>query len=108
MTAALLIWWTCHEDCRKIEQWKARFPGSTPHYIIEQFRSRVGRAGRGRLWADKRFGDVAVEPWPANETARKIENVTYGGVVIRRDELRYIKGLPGFVTDMNLNVVEAE
>lgn len=45
MTEKFLIWWTNQNDCERITPLD-----SWPTWLYDEFRSRCGRAGRGRLW----------------------------------------------------------
>jgi hypothetical protein len=96
----VLIWWLCEHDCLAI--------GGTvrgaPKYLKEQYRSRLGRPGRGRLWADERFGEPRVSPWPRTALARALGD-SYGGIVIEDGDLQLLEMLPGIVTDMQLRRV---
>ncbi len=57
----LLIWWTGQEECEAIyalheeDDENRVLPATVPEYIRLEFRSRYGRAGRGRLWCDGQF-----------------------------------------------------
>jgi hypothetical protein len=86
-----LIWWLNQRECESIGE---ELPKEFPRYLRSQYSSRYGRAGRGRLWADAQFGDVAVEPWPSTPLA-KFLGAYSGGIVIRPAEHIWVEDYPG-------------
>lgn len=94
---ALYIWWT---DQRESEEANGNLSGQ-PRYLREQFASRYGRNGRGRLWTAATFGDVAVEPWPETPFARHLGDAC-AGIVIGADDVDRVRKLPGVITDFRL------
>lgn len=96
----MLIWWLNQADCEAIGSSVKR----APKYLQLQYRDRLGRPGRGRLWADRRFGEPSVSPWPDTPLARLLGE-GYGGIVIEDEDLPRLRTLPGIVTDMQLNRV---
>jgi hypothetical protein len=114
----MLIWWTNQADCEAIDAWAPHsecdgcLHDGFPEYLRDQYRSRYGRNGRGRLWVDKLFGatwpDISVDPWPKTplgellgEKARLGQ--TYAGIVIRDDDAHLFNDMPGVIIDMELN-----
>lgn len=95
-----LVWWTDQTDCRRISGLK----GTWPPYLRNQYRSRLGRGGRGRLWVDRRFGDVAIDPWPETALSPRLGE-SCAGIVIAREDLSQVAALPGVVTDLALKPV---
>jgi len=105
----MLIWWTSEADCHAITG-RATTPHAGrkwPKYLITEYTSRLGRNGRGRLWVDKQFGEVAVDPWPDTNLARRLGDA-HAGIVIRDVDLTVVERLPGIVTDFNLNPVGSD
>lgn len=117
----VLIWWLSQNVCRRIgepcEEEESAELGPRdrppcvrlgdlplPAYLREQYRSRYGRPGRGRLWVDDQFGDVAITPWPGQKPAAQAAEEC-GGIVFDRSDLPEVLSMPGFVTDLALNVV---
>lgn len=96
----ILIWWTDQIACEVIGD---RLSDTVPDYIRREYRSRLGRAGRGRLWVDNRFGDVGI-PWDTSKPAARLSE-SRGGIVIARDDAPHVFGLPGYLTDCKLNIL---
>ena len=94
-----LIWWLNQADCQAIGP---ELTAEVPEYLRDQYRSRLGRPGRGRLWQDSEIKEsLGVEPWPTTALARVFEG-DYGGIVIRESDLHHVFQLPGIVTDTKL------
>lgn len=98
----LLIWWTSQIDYHFIGD---RLSNGLPVYLRDQYRSRYGRAGHGRLWVDDEFCSYAVS---VNE-AFKMETplcrylAEYcGGIVINADSKIWLQTYPGIITTLNL------
>lgn len=96
----LLIWWLAQDECEAIGDFP---PGSVPLYIRNEYRSRLGRPGRGRLWADTQFGEVGI-PWDITKPATRLAG-TRGGIVIFKADAAHVFDLPGFLTDLHLNFI---
>jgi hypothetical protein len=97
----LAIWWLTQEECEAIRQSDRNLPG----YLGEEFDSRHGRPGRGRLWVPKNLGTAEVKPWPNKPMARFL-GANAGGIVIDRDDVPMLAEFPGIVTDMELRRLE--
>lgn len=95
-----IIWWTSQEDCNKQDSF---ISDDVPDYIVNQFNSRLGRNGRGRLWVDPDIPVETITVDEQNEIAKIADNC--GGVVIHKCHYDYVKNMPGFVTDLELNMV---
>ena len=96
MADKYLIWWTNQNDCERIvplDTW--------PKYLYNEFQSRDGRNGRGRLWCPDKFKDapsgVTIE-WDSltNWLCKAASDA--GGIVIKADDMAQVQFLPGFVT----------
>jgi hypothetical protein len=105
----LLIWWTAQEDCQAIAGPDEDFEGppldTVPSYIRDEFESRYGRNGRGRLWVPDGI-DLESIDFEANKdkrAAQYADEFSMGGIVFHRSDFAAIAGLPGFVTDVELN-----
>jgi hypothetical protein len=94
-----LIWWTSQWDCEAITS-----RAGWPKYLREEYESRHGRNGRGRLWVAKRFGTVAVDPWPETPFANRLGE-DYAGIVIDPKDAALLRALPGIVTNTALERV---
>lgn len=108
MGLPLAIWWTSETDCLAIGEPSGDEPdlpalAACPDYIRDQYHSRYGRNGRGRLWVADRFGDCHVARWPDTDLARAIAR-TSGGIVILGEDAPLVRPLPGVVTDFNLEI----
>jgi len=105
----LLIWWTDQKECEALvamndlwSDYDATIEG-VPDYIHSEFCSRYGRNGRGRLWSHSQFGAVGI-PWDESKPAARLASER-GGIVIWAKDVHVIFGLPGFVTDLELNLL---
>lgn len=110
----LLVWWTNERDCRLIgsiyaplteDQREDAAPPSWPAYLMKEYQSRYGRNGRGRLWSALEFGAVEVAPWLDTAFAGQVGEY-YAGIVIKKDDLSAVIGLPGVITDLSLSPIE--
>ena len=72
-------------------------------HIQKQARSRNSSNGRGRLWTN-------IDNITADFNNIKAEGYSYaieaGGVVIHKQELNKVIGMPGIITDLNLNIIK--
>ncbi|HYE75879.1 MAG TPA: hypothetical protein VEF04_21220 [Blastocatellia bacterium] len=75
-----------------------------PEYIAGEVYSLHGRPTRGRLWVPSEIQLNEIK-WDDSKPRAK-ECANRGGIVIWRTDLRYLKGLPGFVTDTQMNEIE--
>lgn len=98
----LLVWWTSEDDCEKIY---GQFPADAPSYMREEFESRHGRNGRGRLWVADQFGEVGI-PWNTAKPAARLA-ANCGGIVIYKDDADWVFELWGFLTDLRLNFINS-
>lgn len=102
-----LIWWTNQSDCERIVQLE-----TWPTYLADEFQSRDGRNGRGRLWVPKDISDDAPDgvtiDWDENNNWLCKAASDAGGIVIRASDVRHVQFLPGFVTTFAMTVPEPE
>lgn len=92
------IWWLSQENCLGIvEVDKVAWPS----YLESECQSRIGRAGRGRLWIHK---DIPVKgiDWDESRPCARLAGEC-GGIVIRAEDVHHVIALPGFVTDLEMN-----
>ena len=79
-----------------------------PAYIQEQYRSRYGRNGRGRLWIDDSMFSrrIQVASWPQTPLGyvlgETIMGQSYAGIVVKNDDVKLLRDMPGVVTDMKI------
>lgn len=97
----MVVWWLSANDAIIAGDWLAE--QDAPPYLAKQVEARCGRAGSARLWVDKQFGDVAIDPWPESELAILLEELSYGGIIIREEDVRF--AVCGMVTTMGLEIV---
>ena len=92
----LLIWWTpdgvASEMIGENPNW-ARYPG-VPDYVKQEYDSRVGRAGKGRLWVPP---GIDLESIPEDECPPGC-----GGIVFEERYRNAMRALPGFITAIDI------
>ena len=107
----LAIWWTTNEEAHRLGGEDEHLSDARiPAYIHSEFRSRIGRNGRGRLWVAPEMEQLAkgqkieVEPWPTgkDETPLVRYCAKAAGIVLDADDVPSLQGLPGVVTDFRL------
>ena len=75
-----------------------------PEYIKNEFTARIGRAGRGRLWVPKGIAVNEIE-WIDGDPRFDAVGEDCGGIVIRAEDVWHVFAWPGFVTDLELNII---
>ncbi len=93
----LLIWWTTQDDCEALIDSE---PFKVPTYISEQFQSRLGRSGRGRLWIHDTIKLKRIdwnEQSPVSELCERS-----AGIVFHAEDIDFLNGINGIITDLNL------
>jgi hypothetical protein len=98
------IWWLDQRACELAGALGAE-SASWPEYIQREFRSRFGRAGRGRLWVAPGLEFSGIE-WKDGEPAYDAVGDDCGGIVIRREDAHHVLSWPGFVSDENLRPLQ--
>lgn len=102
-----LIWWTSQHDCERIQPLAVGWPT----YLREEYASRVGRPGRGRLWVHESFEGEGGPPeqakWDDDNWWCEVA-ADAGGIVIRLTDLKCVQCLPGFVTTFDMQLPEGE
>jgi len=88
------IWWLSQQDCEILSDHIDNL--NFPDYIKENFLSRFGRAGRGRLWTDENISIT----WGEKVTHKLAENC--GGLVCKTSDIDKVIFLPGFVTTLEM------
>lgn len=99
-----LIWWTSQEEAEKAGELLEMFPvADFPDYIEREFKSRMGRAGRGRLWV---AGEIPIKEiyWDEKKPAARLASAR-AGIVIREEDKVFVFDTPGFLTDLKLNFI---
>lgn len=77
-----------------------------PEYIASEVHSLHGRPTRGRLWVPPEIRLNEIE-WDDNKP-RASECANRGGIVFWRKDIDLLKGLPGFVTDAQMNEISLQ
>ena len=77
-----------------------------PEYIAGEVYSLHGRPTRGRLWCPPEIQLNEIQWDDSNPRAAECAN--RGGIVLWRKDLDTLKGLPGFVTDTQMNEIEVQ
>lgn len=98
----LYIWWVSQRDCERIGDGVMLRVIGVPDYLYSEFRSRLGRAGRCRLWTAPQFDLDEIE-WDEAKAAALNLTDSHGGIVIAASELEICRKMPGTVTDVKLN-----
>lgn len=100
----LLIWWTDQSACE--EAGKTMASRGLPKCVKNEFYSRSGRNGRGRLWVPEGI-DLHEIDWPKKETPlSEFLGENCGGIVFHAKDFRKMKELPGIVTDCSFNILQ--
>lgn len=102
----LCIWWTAQSDTEKIDE-HGLDDHDIPEYLKDEFNSRYGVNGRGRLWVNPELKDAPYEiPWDDTKpTCRLIVKESMGGIVMRREDVCFLPKGVGFVTDLNCDPI---
>lgn len=93
------IWWTSNEETLLLGE-RPDWPPRVPLYIQEQYASRMGRNGRGRLWCSPGMPAEATTKF-ADADALQATNKA-GGIVIYASDAQSVAPLPGFLTTLDL------
>lgn len=99
-----IIWWLTQPEAEL-----AVLPKDAPIYLSSELRARIGRVGRGRLWASTEFepteGVDAITAKAFKEVQTPLTTFlgTYaGGIVLRRSDFSWVANQPGLVTTLDL------
>jgi hypothetical protein len=101
----LVIWWTSNAEADLIGEDPETVKGF-PLYLRDQFQSRLGRNGRGRLWIPPQFSqEIKGIPWPEgkDETPLVRYCAKAAGIVLDVHDVPVLLGFPGVVTDLSLH-----
>ena len=101
----LAIWWVTPGNEMHLQH-RVEEVDALPSYISVEVHSLFGRALRGRLWVSAEIQTRVEEiPWDASKPCARRASES-GGIVVYRKDLNTLTGMPGFVTDMNLNLIK--
>lgn len=110
MARYFYVWWVDQSACECIGE---RLPTSFDKWVRDQYQSRYGRAGRGRLWCDDEVMAVwqpkmkiTIKPWPKTKLAKWLGG-DFGGIVLTPDQAEKVieLGLPGVMTNNKMKLV---
>ena len=100
----LLVWWIPSKDDGELQASEDAVT-ALPDYLADEALSLMGRAGRGRLWISS-----AIQPtisgidWDKTKPCAELAEKS-GGIVFYKKDIDTLGNLPGFVTDLQMNVV---
>lgn len=98
------IWWLNQRACELAVALGAD-TSTWPEYIKEEFDSRVGRPGNGRLWVPQDFEFPGIE-WKDGDAAFDAVAKDCGGIVILRTDAHHVLSWPGFVSGADLRPIQ--
>ncbi len=101
----LAIWWVTPGNEMHLQH-RVEEVDALPSYISTQVHSLFGRPMRGRLWVSAEIQPPLKEiPWDDSKpyASRATES---GGIVVYRKDLDTLSRMPGFITDLNLNLIQ--
>ncbi len=112
------IWWLSQDDCEILEsmidyetQYEvgSYYPNVVislhiPLYIAKEYRSRLGRAGRGRLWVPPEI-NITECVW-SGELSVCQRAAECGGIVVHMRDWQKLRNLPGFITDIEMRYLK--
>ena len=93
----LAVWWVNQADCEAINETDV-----PKGYIRSEFRSRLGRVGRGRLWVPNKIQCQQVE---VPKTVVYEGQDTHGGIVIFKADIEKVRPLGGILSDTDGNLL---
>lgn len=105
MEEKIHVWWTSQKDEEAIGP---ELPERWPAYLVEQYRSRRGRDGRGRIWAAevfKHLPEQVVEFHQISTPLSRYLGENCAGILIHQRDTNLVFTLPGVVTDTRLRKI---
>lgn len=104
-----VIWWTGDAECKAIGE---LLPSWCPEYMQQEWNSRLGRAGRCRLWVSRELNGAPTQAHfdvdrPALPLELRLVATSAAGIVIRARDVSKLVCIPGIVTDVHLRRVWA-
>lgn len=109
MSESLVVWWISPTEARVLESRQERV-NALPEHICGEVYDLFGRPLRGRLWVpatlSKTFREAGGEivGWDESPLASRAE--VAGGIVVRQSDLEALQAMPGFVSDLELNLIQ--
>lgn len=115
------LWWLTDQDCRALngvfgghgrDDLPSIYIGGAPSYISMLLSDMHGRNGRGRIWqaedTEELFspGRHLLLEFPYWHAVGKIITETAaGGMLLRREHVKFVIGLRGFVTNLTYDLL---
>lgn len=101
----LLIWWISGNDCELIGD--NLDSDHIPSYICDQYRSRIGRDGRGRLWIEPSLGfqGSTTKAFEVITPLTRYLEILCGGIMFLPEHKHHFQNLPGVITNLKLQRV---
>lgn len=93
----IAVWWVNQADCEAIDEGRI-----SEGYIREEYSSRLGRAGRGRLWVPD---GIKVQKVEVPKTVVYEGQDTHGGIVIFKADVEKVRPLGGILSDADGNLL---
>jgi len=92
-----MIWWTTQKDCEAIGE----KPEGLPDYVYAEYRSRLGRPARGRLWVHPSLDWKGDAGWLFEQPiGAYLESA--GGIVVAAEHVHHLATFPGVLTAAQL------
>ncbi|MCV9964233.1 hypothetical protein OIU34_20315 [Pararhizobium sp. BT-229] len=101
----VVIWWLDQPAYELAEAFGAGH-ADWPQYIKNEFESRCGRPGNGRLWIASEIDFDGME-WGEGPAFAMI-GAKSGGIVVRKSDANHILSWPGIVTDVHMKPLRIE
>ena len=105
MTEDILIWWLDQGASEEVDD---DYLENLPDYIASEVSSRLGRAGRGRLWVPTEIDCEEINWDDKNPVCELISLKSAGGIVFYKKDFEKVMLLPGFITDVNCILIKPE
>lgn len=108
---ALALWWLDEKNMKKIHEFSDKREAfwdtiGIPEYLFPELRDAYGRNGRGRLWVPNEIECESIEWSDSHSNASRCRECA--GLVFLRSDFAKLSGLPGFITETNLNTIGKE
>jgi len=101
-----MIWWLSRNACQQVNFLLGQgneVVANLPPYILCEVWKRFGHPGRGQLSVAPHIPVKEVTEWKTGDGV-DVEALDCGGIVIEQEHVNQIVGLPGFITDLSLNI----
>lgn len=100
----LAIWWVTPGNEMYL-QYRVPEVDALPQYICKEVHDLFGRAMRGRLWVSREITPkINGIDWDDAKPCASLASES-GGIVIFKKDIDALRSMPGFVTDLKMNVI---